>query len=553
MSAVAPAPGLRGPALTDAGFAAVASYLSRTAGLVFDASRRPALAAVVAERLEASGAADVGAYLARVSSHDGDEERQALLDAVVVPETHFFRNPPQMVALRRRILPELMRRAAARGRAVTIWSAGCSTGEEPYSLAMLAGEAAGELAVAPPVRVLATDISSRAVTAARRARYTGRSLALVTPDARDRWFEPDGDGYRVGADARAMVEVRRHNLVAEPPPFEPGEVDLVVCRNVTIYFGRETTRRLLESFHDLLTPGGYLLVGHAETLWQVNDDFTLVALGDAFAYRRDGDAVRGTPGAAGTGAGSAGPAGSAGSGAPGGSGALAGPAQRDRVESGDQSRRQRPAPRPASPHPDRRARPTRASAAPAAHSASSPASSPAPSPAPSPARRRQGGAPHDPPLLPVWTPPPGVAPPDPAAAPALLAAARDALAGARYAEAARLAARAALAAPTTADAYVVEGRARATVGDDDGALAALARAVALDPAAGHARFLLAGALARTGRGTAAAAEYRAAALALPRTPPADLDDLLDGCDVSVLVALCARLAQEAESGPGGRP
>lgn len=81
--------------------------------------------------------------------------------------------------------------------------------------------------------------------------------------------------------------MRLHNLVGEAPPFEPGEVDLVVCRNVTIYFARDTMRELVGRFHGVLSAGGYLLVGHAETLWQVTDAFTLVTLGDAFAYRKD--------------------------------------------------------------------------------------------------------------------------------------------------------------------------------------------------------------------------------------------------------------------------
>ena len=122
--------------LTDAEYAALAGFLARQAGLVFDQSRRRVLSGIAIERIAASGAADLGAYLARVSAPGGETERQSLLDAVTIPETHFFRNPPQMEALRRRLLPELMRRAVARGRTLTIWSAGCSTGQEAYSLAM---------------------------------------------------------------------------------------------------------------------------------------------------------------------------------------------------------------------------------------------------------------------------------------------------------------------------------------------------------------------------------------------------------------------------------
>ena len=464
---------VRSRSLTDAEYAALSGFLARQAGLVFDASRRLALAGIVAERLAATGAADVGAYLARVSAPAGAEERQRLLDEVTIPETHFFRNPPQMQALRHRLLPELMRRAVARGRALTVWSAGCSTGEEPYSLAMLAAEVAATLPEAPEVRIVATDLSSRAVEVTQRARYQGRSLALVDEGTLARWFSARGDGtLAVDPRIRDMVDVRLHNLVTDEPPFRPGEVDLVVCRNVTIYFARETMRELVGRFHGVLGAGGYLVLGHAETLWQVTDAFTLVTLGDAFAYRKDLPATR------------------------------------------------EPAPTP-EPEPVGQVPPRRE-------------------------LRTWAPRPRD-----AWPEVPAAAPPDDPLpdvdhATDLLQQARRALAQTRYAEAARLAAAAAAASPFEVEAYLVEGRARATVGDDDGALVALRKAVYLDPRAGHARFALAGALSRCGEHPAAAREYRAAAAALPQSDPGDLAELLDGCDVAQLVALCRRLADECD-------
>jgi tetratricopeptide (TPR) repeat protein len=136
--------------------------------------------------------------------------------------------------------------------------------------------------------------------------------------------------------------------------------------------------------------------------------------------------------------------------------------------------------------------------------------------------------------------------PDPDHATALLQQAREALDQTRYAEAARLAEAAAQASPFEVEAYLVEGRARSTVGDDEGSIVALRKAVYLAPHAGHARFLLAGALSRCGEHSAAAREYRAAAAALPGTPATAIDDLLDGCDVDQLVDLCARLAAECD-------
>jgi tetratricopeptide (TPR) repeat protein len=136
--------------------------------------------------------------------------------------------------------------------------------------------------------------------------------------------------------------------------------------------------------------------------------------------------------------------------------------------------------------------------------------------------------------------------PDPDLATRYLRLANEAMAQTRYGEAARLAAAAASASPFEVDAYVVEGRARANVGDDAGALVVLRKAVYLAPRAGHARFAYAGALSRCGEHGSAAREYRAAATTLPATPEADLQELLDGCDVDQLVVLCKRLADECE-------
>jgi chemotaxis protein methyltransferase CheR len=284
-------------ALTDIDFAAVRDFLAAQAGLVFDEGRRAGLSAVVADRLMDSGAPDVPAYLASLAGSAGQAERQRLLDAVTVQETHFFRNPPQVEALRRRVLPDLLRRAAGRDRPLTIWSAGCSTGEEPYTLAMLLLELAPVVGARAPVRIVATDVSAEALRAADRATYAGRTLDRVPAVLRDRWFEPrPGGAYAVTDQVRALVDFRLHNLVTDPVPFTAGQVDLVVCRNVTIYFGRETTRLLMGSFHDVLSDGGYLFLGHSETLWQVSSAFSLLPIGEAFVYRRAPDAGKGPAG-----------------------------------------------------------------------------------------------------------------------------------------------------------------------------------------------------------------------------------------------------------------
>ncbi|HET6908776.1 MAG TPA: CheR family methyltransferase [Mycobacteriales bacterium] len=281
--------------LSDEQFTRLAALLHRTAGLAFDESRRESLGYSVLERMRLTGNDDIDAYLALLDGPDGGDERQSLLDEVTIPETHFFRNPPQIRALRQFVLPELLRQAGA-SRRLRVWSAGCSTGEEAYTIAMLVRELL-PASSGWDVQVVATDISVRALAAARRGHYQERAFVMTEPTDLQRFFRLDADtgSYEVRQEIRDLVDFRHHNLVTDAPPFAAGEVDLVLCRNVTIYFDRETTKSLMQRMHGTLRDGGYLFLGHAETLWQVTDAFALVTLGDAFVYRRSNPAVKPRP------------------------------------------------------------------------------------------------------------------------------------------------------------------------------------------------------------------------------------------------------------------
>ena len=465
-------------ALTDEEYAATSQTLVRLAGLVFDVSRRSALSVVVRDRVERTGHASVASYLAWVESTAGAAERQRLLDTVTIQETHFFRNLPQLEALRSSVLPELVTRARSSGRPLTIWSAGCSTGEEPYTIAMvLLGlfDTMGPV----PVRIVGTDVSDSALAVARQGIYAGRTIELAEPAAVERWFDRREDGsYSISPQVRELIDFSLQNLVTDPPPFDAGEIDLVVCRNVTIYFGRETTKDLVGRFHRGLTDGGYLLLGHAETLWQVSDAFSLVPVGEAFIYRKDAAPVRS---------------------------------------------RRRPAPPAATPRPTRSPQPA------AKRGVREVLRAPVRLP------RRSAEPPAPIPAVPVALP----SPLDD------LAAAREMLAQGRYSEASSLAERSTAAQPMLVEGYIVEGRALANQGNDDGAIAALRKAVFLDPRAGHAHFLLATTLSRVGDPTGAALSFHAAAETLPYASADTVAELLDGRAVSDLIDLCRQLATAA--------
>jgi chemotaxis protein methyltransferase CheR len=474
--------------LTDAQFAHLARLLHESAGLAFDETRRESLAYSVNERIRARGCTDVPDYLTLLADADAGE-RQALLDEVTIPETHFFRNPPQIRVLRSHVLPELLKQAAGTRR-LRIWSAGCSTGEEPYTIAMLLRELL-PVTSGWDIKVIATDLSTRALAAATAARYGERAFVMTDPLDQQRFFYLDADSgaYVVRDEIRELVEFRHHNLVTDDVPVGPGEVDLVLCRNVTIYFDRTTTKQLMQRFHGVLRDGGYLFLGHAETLWQISDDFTLVSLGDAFVYRRiDAGAER-------------------------------------RAVLPDRRTEDEPRPTRA----DRRRGPVdRRNVAGAK--------------APRVSDEATGTLPRVRERLEAVPPGPAAdAGPDP------LVAVRTAVAQGKYAEAADLAAEVVTATPLRSEAHYLHGLALGNLGRDAEALVVLRKAVYLDPDDGFAHFLLGGALERSGERVAAARSYRAAASTLGRRPFDAVAPELGGRSVAELAALCHQLARSAES------
>ena len=479
-------------------FQRLRDYLRATAGLEFDESRRAGLASIMHDRLQSTGCADVGQYLAMLDRPDAASERQRLLDAVTIQETHFHRARPQIEALREHILPDVLGRAASQGREAVVWSAGCSTGEEPFTLAMLMLEVAERLPVRPRMRVVGTDVSSAALQIARAATYSGRTVDLAESGAVERWLRRDSDGaYVVRDEVRDIVEFAHHNLVTDPPPFANGGVDLVVCRHVTIYFSRDTTRALVSRFRDVVGSTGWLLMGPAESLWQVSDAFVLQPVGDAFAYRSPRVAATARPPRA--------PHRTSGA-APGGGAA------------GSARRHPSSLPVPRSPAaPGRQPTVAPASAGPAA-ARSSASSRPAAKPTAA--------------SIPLSSP---------------LTAAQAAFDAGGYDEAARLADRALVEDPVSAPAYLLLGHSRLNLGQAEDAVEPLQRAVFLDPLAGHAHFLLAVALSAAGRSAQAAPAYRAAANTLPGVPEEAVRRLLDGRRLQELVQLCHRLADDAET------
>ena len=233
--------------------------------------------------------------LLEAGTPDAEREWEQLTARLTNNESYFFRDKGQMALLRDRILPELFRRNRDR-RTLRIWSAGCATGEEAYSLAILVEELLPhyeDASKAPwEIVVLGTDIDVQALGQARRGFYRAWSFRTMEAAQRQRWFQPaEGGGWRVGEKSRSLVTFRRCNLVADPFPstsFGIYEMDLILCRNVFIYFAPTAVSTVLGKFAKTLREGGYLITGHSEIMSQSIEPLVMQTYPESVAYQRVG-------------------------------------------------------------------------------------------------------------------------------------------------------------------------------------------------------------------------------------------------------------------------
>ena len=247
----------------DAAFAALTRKISREAGLTLDAYKDKCLRRRIAVRMRACGVHTFADYQSVLDTSPAEYER--LKDAITINVTRFYRNAETWNMLRRCLLGEVCESA---GENVRAWSAGCASGEEPYTLAVLMADyfdRHGRSARLAKVTVDATDIDRQCLTLARAGRYRREALADVPSDLAERYFESDGDGCRVIERVRRCVVVKSLDLNREPPPGR--DYQMILCRNVVIYFSRATQERVFLAFAEALAPGGILVLGKVETLF----------------------------------------------------------------------------------------------------------------------------------------------------------------------------------------------------------------------------------------------------------------------------------------------
>ena len=212
---------------------------------------------------------------------------QNFIDALTTNETYFLREEYQLKAFKDEILPEIMNKKT--DKTLRIWSAGCSTGEEPYTLAMLIIEA--QLPVDWKVEIIGSDISQRVLQVARRGVYSKSSFRVMPDQYRDRFFDKDGsDKYHISEEIKEKVSFAKLNLLDSQRINLIPTMDIILCRNVIIYFNNETKRKVIGNFYNKLNGGGYLLLGHSESLMNVSTSFKLKHLKNDMVYQKPEEA-----------------------------------------------------------------------------------------------------------------------------------------------------------------------------------------------------------------------------------------------------------------------
>lgn len=269
----------------------IRELLQARCGLRFPPEQHIDLLMGLQKAMNASGFSNLADYLSELLLMPINSPIwKSLVQELTIGETYFFRNLYQFNALRYEVLPPLIQQRRREGNlTLRIWCAGCSTGEEPYSLAILLQELLPDLDFWNIV-LLATDINERSLEKAQRGRYGSWSFRLETPpEVRDHYFAERDGAYEIYPSLRGLVRFSYLNLVEDifPSPFtETHDMDVIICRNVTIYFDRPTTQRIVDRFYNCLQPNGWLVVGHSEPLASIYQAYQVVNFEHTVFYRK---------------------------------------------------------------------------------------------------------------------------------------------------------------------------------------------------------------------------------------------------------------------------
>jgi chemotaxis protein methyltransferase CheR len=279
------------PPITEDEFRRLCEFVYRRTGMVFTEAKRYYVQRRINDRMQATGSTSFASYFARLRI-DMDGEIEQFINAFTINETYFYREEHQLQCLTSDLLRERLR-VRPRGTPIRIWSIPCSTGEEPYSIAIWLLENWPEVDT-HDVDIVGSDIDTQALEAARAGIFGKRALMHLPPQVIERYLEPlDGERWRVLQDLRDSVSFSAVNLVEMAETRANGRFDVIFCRNVLIYFDDTSRRVAAENLYENLAPGGFICLGHSESMSRISPLFDVCRYADAIVYQRPLEDSRG--------------------------------------------------------------------------------------------------------------------------------------------------------------------------------------------------------------------------------------------------------------------
>lgn len=271
--------------MSDGQFQKLAKIIQDRSGIHFPETKKYIVESRLSHRLEELGLDDFDQYIGFLTMGPyQSDEFQEMFNRITINETSFFRNEPQLAVFEEQILPGLLE-ARSGAKRLRIWSAACSTGEEPFTLAIILQRTLGARLKDWNIEILGTDISERALSHADRGEYSGYAVRSTSDLVKSRYFTEHSGVWKLDEQIRSMVSFELHNLRDTLAAKRHGAWDVIFCRNVMIYFDNDMKKRVLGMFSDQIAPDGALFIGHSENIRDVNDVFEPLPHVQGFCYQ----------------------------------------------------------------------------------------------------------------------------------------------------------------------------------------------------------------------------------------------------------------------------
>ncbi len=269
-------------------FVAFRDFIHEKSGIFFAENKKYLVENRLSKRMTTLGLKSFRDYFYQVKYDTSLKEFNMLMNLVTTNETSFYRNPPQLACFQQEVLPLIIeqKKQAGHGKRLKIWSAGCSTGEEPYTLGMILLEVLGERNDWN-IEIIANDISENVLYSARTAAYSEMSLRTTPLHIVNKYFTREGEKYCVTDNVKRLVKYSHLNLADRRKMALMTDMDFVFCRNVMIYFSDDIKKQIVKGYYNSLRPGGYLYIGHAESLHGISKAFKLVYFKNGLVYFKE--------------------------------------------------------------------------------------------------------------------------------------------------------------------------------------------------------------------------------------------------------------------------